>query len=290
MPSYQVPSLAHRAPVTTRQAPPKESLFLKMLQRLPPEIIAEIHKNFTWLECWKIYRVCRWFRDNFHPNRLPDDKKIEGLLDAERFYKRYDNPSANLRNSTKGPPWFACYHCFTIKGFEHFERFKWKISTREAADSDSEDEEKQKNVQREYSTPPTGQQQQQQQQHHTGQPSSVPPTGNPYYDPTLTGSIMAARRASRERASRESSQDLQRADETFGIRRFCIPCGLRKRYYRPGDVIEYHNAPERGAAAWVCRCWKLRWLSDLDIKCGDCGDLVSLSGPARRRPAAVPPP
>ena len=273
--------MVHRPSMLARPEVVKESFFLKMLQRLPPAVVAEIQKHFTWFECWKIYRVCRWTRDHFHPNRLPEALRYAGVLYAEQYYGRYNQPDTSDHSSTmtkrsndvkKGPQWFACYHCYTIKGFEHFELYKWNIAAKEAdhSDEDSTYPTSTPRLRQEYTPPPSA------------------PTGNPHYDPTLTRSGLAAAARNGRRASTAHSSesygksDPPRVKETYGIRRYCVDCGLSKRIYRPGDSVDLHRPVGKGMESiWICGCWKIRWRSN-DIKCLDCGVHVPLDRSNRR--------
>ncbi|KAL2017649.1 hypothetical protein VTK56DRAFT_1863 [Thermocarpiscus australiensis] len=312
MPPYQTSPPAHRLSIMATPEIPKESSLLKNLQRLPSGVISEIQKNFTWLECWKIYRVCRWFRDNFHPNRLPEDAKLAGMLYVERFYPDYHDGPRSLVSSQGGAPkknpsgskpkppkWFGCYHCFTIKGFEHFELSTWgrKGSNSEDEadfdDSETESAPKARRGQRQACLPSPS---------PPSPPSNSASTRNPHYEPGLTrSSIQAAAAAAAASSGRRarggapssnnnnktaaatgesaSSSSLpRRVAETWGIRRFCIDCGIRMRLYRPLDLIDLHNKE----AVWVCKCWKLR-RRPAELKCRDCGSLIPLWSPSRRR-------
>ncbi|KAK4242701.1 hypothetical protein C8A03DRAFT_40042 [Achaetomium macrosporum] len=227
---------------------------------LPSQVINEIRKYLTWDDCRRAYRVSRWFRDNFHPSKLPEDEKTAGLLNDEKNHGR--------------PGWFACYHCYTFKGLEHFELFKWGNTP--VNDSYDDAEEKSRTSLSPSYTP-------------------APPTSNPHYDPSLTGSSLRIAASKGRLPSSSTSTAItssagdgigsymdQRMKETWGVRRFCIDCGLRNRWYRPGDVIEPHKPLERGQGYWVCRCWKFR-LRPRECKCEDCGSHIPLSTPSRRR-------
>ncbi|KAK4228532.1 hypothetical protein QBC38DRAFT_150331 [Podospora fimiseda] len=290
--------------------PARESTLLKGLQKLPPDVIDKIHQSFTYLECWKIYAVCRWFHDKFHPHKLPADDKVAGVRYAEQYYRRYfpgraTSTSADGRTreyDSKYPGSFGCYHCFRILGPQNFELFKWN-NQREEQDQESvvDEESTPKQSQKALPPPPPPAQ--------TPSESSSS-SRNPHYDPTLTRSnIVAAaaannknRRASRagstgtassssttatatttKPASQQGgslpSTDSPRIKETWGIRRFCIQCGIAKRYYRPGDLIELCSPKE---AVWVCKCWKIHNRPS-EIKCLDCDSFIPLSTPNRRR-------
>jgi hypothetical protein len=259
----------------------KESLLLKTLQNLPPDVVRQIQRYVGWFHCWKVSQVNRWFRDNFHPSTLPELDKIAGVLYTEQCYGRYDeissygSSSRKRNNSNKEPEWFGCYHCFTIKSPEHFERFTW---------SHTSDEPSSERASPSLSPP---------------QPSSTTPstTSNPHYCPGLTRSSIAAATSSGHRGSNSDTNTATtnslgssslapshqtRERETWGIRRFCIHCGVKKRFYRPGDVIELRKPENAREAVWVCRCWKLH-RRPLELHCPDCGSHVPLSTPAGRR-------
>ncbi|KAK3987010.1 hypothetical protein QBC44DRAFT_332047 [Cladorrhinum sp. PSN332] len=315
--SYHPPHLLQQYPnsVRARPEPPRESMFLKGLQKLPSHVIERIHSSFTYLECWKVYAVCRWFNDRFHPYNLPDDDKIAGVRYAEQYYRRYfpgraTSISADGRTreyDSKHPGCFGCYHCFRIRGPEHFELFKWNNQREDEQDtSDAEPSSTPKQSQLTLPPPPNG---------------LSSSSRNPHYDPTLTRSNMAAAANKNRRASRAGSAgttcssstttttatttattttntntnkntsntsqhggsmpstDSPRIKETWGIRRFCIQCGIAKRYYHPGDLIELCKPKE---AVWVCQCWKIH-KRPAEIKCLDCDSFIPLSTPNRRR-------
>ncbi|KAK3310733.1 uncharacterized protein B0T15DRAFT_47216 [Chaetomium strumarium] len=251
---YHTPPLSHSPPVTHHPEVPEKSHL-----QLPEKVINKIRTYLTWDDCRRAYQVSRWFRDNFHPNMLPEDEKTAGLLNEEKNRK--------LEN------WSACYHCFTFKGLEHFELSPLRGMTKKDCD-DAEQS-------RTSLSPP-----------HT----PAPPTSNPHYDPSLTGTSLklAAARKARLRDSSTSSAVTgsgsggdgsymdQRMKETWRVRRFCIDCGLRNRWYRPGDVIELRKPLERGQGYWVCRCWKFHLRPDA-VRCEDCSAHIPLSTRARRR-------
>ncbi|KXX73538.1 hypothetical protein MMYC01_210267 [Madurella mycetomatis] len=296
LPSYQIPQLVHRS-----AGIPKESSLLKLLRSLPPEVICEIQRHVGWFFCWKLYRVNRWFRDNFHPSKLPEGDKIAGVLYTEQCYGRYNESSSSSspsstenspprRNESKSPKWFGCYHCFSIKGFEHFERFTWTHSSEDTESDDSEEDSTAQAATRPLLPPPPPP--------PTFSASlAAPATSNPHYCPGLTRSSLAAvarggRRSSTGKTASGSgggsnSSSLShlpsRVRATWGVRRFCIDCGVKKRFYRPGDVIELHKPVHSKEALWVCGCSKLHWRRPLDLKCAECGWHVPLSTPTGRR-------
>ncbi|GAB1310221.1 F-box domain-containing protein [Madurella fahalii] len=305
MPSYQIPQLVHSSSMLARSETPGESLLLKMLRNLPLDVIREIQRYVGWFQCWKLYRVNRWFRDNFHPSKLPENDKISGVLYTEQCYGRYDESSSSSssasstanspprRNESKSPKWFGCYHCFAIKDFEHFERFTWTNAPEDAGSKGPEEESTEAAVTRPLLPPPLPA-----PTVATTLPSSA--TSNPHYCPGLTRSSLTAaagngHRSSASKAANSTtngsgggrslspSHPPSRILATWGVRRFCIDCGVKKRFYRPGDVIELHKPVNSKEALWVCGCWKLHWRRPLDLKCVACGWHVPLSTPTGRR-------
>ncbi|KAK0747921.1 hypothetical protein B0T21DRAFT_446739 [Apiosordaria backusii] len=281
---YQASPLLHY-----RQEVRGPSAFLKGLQSLPPHILDQIHKSFTYLECWQVYAVSRWFKEKFNPANLPVEDKIAGVRYAEQYYRRYFPGRASVSNGSGReyeairPGSFGCYHCFRIKGPEHFEQFKWNnhADNEEGSEAGSSAATPRPGAAFARSPPPK---------------STCSSAGNPHYDPSLTRSSVTAAANSGRRASRAESTgspasssaapggsipsaDSPRIKETWGIRRFCIDCGIRKKYYRPGDLIELCKSKE---AVWVCQCWKIHW-RPAEIKCTDCGSFIPLSTPNRRR-------
>ncbi|KAK4647659.1 uncharacterized protein QC761_103370 [Podospora bellae-mahoneyi] len=287
--SYQTSPLLQYRPEVRGPSP-----FLKGLQSLPPHIISQIHRSFTYLECFQVSKVSRWFKEKFDPANLPVEDKIAGVRYAEQYYRRYFPGRASSSNASgsgreydaKHPGSFGCYHCFQIKGPECFEQFKWNNHPEDDGNNETGSS---------ASTPGPG----------AVSARSTPPkssvsayssTGNPHYDPSLTRSSVTAAANNSRRASRAESTgspissstaaggsmpstDSPRIKETWGIRRFCIDCGIRKQYYRPGDLIELCKTKE---AVWVCQCWKIHW-RPAEIKCTDCGSFIPLSTPSRRR-------
>ncbi|KAK4191789.1 hypothetical protein QBC35DRAFT_374740 [Podospora australis] len=286
------PQLSYRTPfMAPRKEPPKESVFLRGLQRLPQEVISKIHKYLTYLECHNIARTHPWIRANFNPHTLPVEDKIAGVRYAEQYYRRYfpgritsgtgSNNSGAREYDAMHPGSFGCYHCFRMKGPENFEKFDWNNKDIEASV--------------ETPSPPAS-------------PSTArsSPTGNPHYDPTVTrSSVVAAQQAAANQSRRGGpgtagggrasalpaglsapNDDSPRIRETWGIRRFCIDCGIQKRYYKPGDLIPLCKAKtadnKTKDAVWVCQCRKIHF-RPAEIKCLDCGSFIPLSTPSRRR-------
>ncbi|KAK4195838.1 hypothetical protein QBC40DRAFT_15581 [Triangularia verruculosa] len=289
--SYQTSPLIHYRQEVRRSSP-----FLKGLQSLPPHIIDKIHQSFTYLECLQVYAVSRWFRDNFNPFHLPVEDKIAGVRYAEQYYRRHYPGRASSANAngngreydSKHPGSFGCYHCFCIKGPEHFEQFKWNNNHQddeEGSEAGSSTTASRPGAASARSTPP-----------RPSTLASYSSTGNPHYDPSLRRSSVTAAANNSRRASRAEkggspassstapggsvmSTDSPRIKDTWGIRRFCIDCGIKKQYYRPGDLIELCKSKE---AVWVCQCWRIH-SRPAEIKCNDCGSFIPLSTPSRRR-------
>lgn len=197
--------------------------------------------------------VNRWFYRYISQNNfamVPVQPKQRLVLQAETNYKRYfprtggpeggqgSSDGASQANS------LGCYHCFKIKGPAEFELFRYNNTTEEAGKPERDGAA--------------------QSQRSTGLP-----TTNPHYDPSITRSSIKAssRGASTNRVIIDQSSP--RINETWGIRRFCIDCGVKKQYYRPGALIELRNekptkekkgkrdardAKDGKEAKWVCDC------------------------------------
>ncbi len=257
------------------------------LKRLPEEIIQEIQKHVGWYDGWKVTQITGWFLRNMHPDKLPREMQLAGLLYAEQNYGRYGpddsgSSSASRRAANKGPSWLGCYHCFRRKGFEQFELFRWgNTSGREedgAGEASSSRVERSQQQQLDYpsSRSPT--------------PGRSPPAAansNPHYDPTLTrSSLMASVAAARNARGgsvdegEAASYTSPRIKQTWGIRRFCLDCGLNQGYYQPGDVIDLQKPLKSRDAIWVCRCRKLRQ-RQTQFECRVCDMHCPLSNPSR---------
>ena len=61
------------------------------------------------------------------------------------------------------------------------------------------------------------------------------------------------------------------------LRRFCIVCGIRRQYHRPGEDIRTWT----NQSVWVCRCLQLH--SQYDYRCTDC-QMHCPFGPQRNGP------
>lgn len=285
LPSYQMPPLVHRPAEVpqlqvTQEEVPDGNLLFKGLQKLPPGVIAEIRKLVGWRSCWKVSQASAWFRQNFHPDQLPEEMRHNGVFQAEANYGRDEDESnrpdshpSPRKSNNKSPPWFGCYHCYRLKLFHNFELFQWNISPKDTDESDDESK-----IAGSTSITRSG-------QVGSPPPRSSPPTSNPHYDPSLTGSSLRAAAASNRRASAftgdnsssstnpAAPRDIVRA--TWGTRRFCVECGLRHRYYQPRDLIYVHNPPKKDYALWVCACWKLHDRPRV-VECQMCGEHTPL--------------
>ncbi len=248
----------------------------KCLKELPPNVIYEILKLIGWVDCWSAFHTCQMFRANFDPHKLPYALKLATLLDVERScgtWECEDSDAPKPKKGNKKPPsrWLACYHCFTRKRFEHFEQFKWGTSTSKKADDTKQ------STRKRSSTPAV----KLEQGYRSPSTSSVrtPSPANPHYDPTLTGSSLRASAASRgPRTGPDRDGSSPRIMETWGVRRFCIECGLKKGFYRPGNLIEVQDPNNPKAAYWVCSCRNLFERSQ-KTTCDDCGNYAPLSRP-----------
>ncbi|KAK0746445.1 hypothetical protein B0T18DRAFT_390893 [Schizothecium vesticola] len=218
--------------------------------------------------------VNRWFHHHIAQNNfamVPGEQKHRLVLYAETNYKRYfprtggPEGGQGLSDGASQANSLGCYHCFKIKGPAEFELFRYN-TTEEAEEPE-----------RDRAT---------QSQRSTGLS-----TTNPHYDPSITRSSIRAssRDASTNRAIIDQSSP--RIKETWGIRRFCIDCGVRKQYYRPGALIELRNekpAKEKKGkqdardgkdgkeAKWVCDCLFVHKRPEV-LQCRDCGMMTPFS-------------
>lgn len=280
------------------------------------QIISMIQSHMDYFEVMRLQSVSRFFRDNFDPSLCPEEDKIRCVMWAEISFKRYwpNNTSSGGRGGDKDdgkhPGSFGCYHCFKIKSPENFELFRWKNDLEDAPDANNNNNNNNsnnndKNSQR-GSVSSAGSSRQ--QQHHQQQPPSSPSasstsshntfslTSNPHYDPSVTRSSLAAAAAAAAASSRNQSSSSStrrtgastgysasdqspRIQETWGVRRFCIDCGIKKKFYRPGVLIELHKEKN---AVWVCDCW-VTHKRPQELDCKVCKKILPLSTPNRRR-------
>ncbi|KAK0731357.1 hypothetical protein B0H67DRAFT_69942 [Lasiosphaeris hirsuta] len=234
--------------------PPRPSVF----GDLPIEIICAITDRLDYLDVLRLMAVNRRTRAQVDIDRVPEEKKIAAVLQVEQCNKRYF-PS----KSGSSPNYFGCYHCFMIKPPSEFELFRYNASE-ETEDLDTD-----------TSTP-------------RQRPAALP-TSKPHYDPSITRASIVA--SARGVGSNTPSQNSPRIKELWNVRRFCIQCGIKKRYYKPGDLIELRSAKlgkngkegkEPREAVWVCNCWKLNKRPAV-IKCLDCELFTPFSNQQSRR-------
>ena len=216
---------------------------------------------------------------------------------------------------SKHPGSFGCYHCFRIKDPEHFELFKWNNPAGEEQDTsraESCSKLKQESTTLSPPAPPhamsapesstrnphydptltrsmmTAAAKKKEAVNKKGRGSPAARTGvsppcssssstTSSSPPSSVATITAT--ATAQPVARFLSTDSPRIQQTWGIRRFCIGCGIANRWYKPGDLIELCKPKE---AVWVCKCWKIHKRPD-EIKCDDCDSFIPLSTPNRRR-------
>jgi hypothetical protein len=228
----------------------QSTMVLALLQRLPPAVMANIRNMIGWRDCWTGYQACQLFRDSFHPNSFPPGAKLAGLLDLEQNPPgcKASNIPCSRRSQSRVPSWLGCYHCFLPQRLHNFELSRWGNRSSEGQES----------VTPTHFTPTA------RRDHSYAPPSptlSPRPTANPHHKPSPT--------RHGDSASQISTTHRRIAD-TWGIRRFCVTCGVNKEFYRAGDVIELRRPLWRGEALWVCYCRKL--LSCLmETTCSACG-------------------
>ena len=262
-----IPNIALRSSSVNAQhtRASQESVFLGRLQNLPQAVMSNIKSIIGWRDCWKAYRVCQLFKDNFHPNSFPPNVRLAGLLDLEQTPASCED--SNIPNSMKSRPrglsWLGCYHCFMPQRFHNFELLKWGNLSWKEEDDGEED------IVTAHSRPTTRRDQ-----------SPTPPSTasslrlltNPYYDPSLTRSSLRALGAGNDHRAGASQTSVthRRTRDTWAIRRFCVRCGLKNGFYHPGDVIELQRPLQAGGTLWVCSCRNL--LSRLaETTCSRCG-------------------
>ncbi|KAK3336706.1 hypothetical protein B0T19DRAFT_47744 [Cercophora scortea] len=260
-----------------------------ILERMPPEILKILKRDYLgYLDITVLSGVSRWCRAEFDPTKCTEDEKIAGVRDAERYFKRYfpcklmgagEGSRGGRESEIKSPGSFGCYHCYRVLGPENFELFKWN----NPPDGEGGDGGGGNNSDTDSAM--TSRSNKKRKTQASGSPasssSSSPsmPTSNPHYDPSITrSSIQASNRA--RRSTPEDSGASPRIKNTWGTRRFCIQCGIAKRFYVPGDLIELYVG--RNEAIWVCRCMRTH-RRPLELNCRDCNSYIPLSQPSRRR-------
>ncbi|KAK4206761.1 hypothetical protein QBC37DRAFT_457669 [Rhypophila decipiens] len=283
--------LAYQQFSSASETPPTFKFFKWAL--VPPEIMKVIRAHVGYLGSRKLLTLNRWFKHSFDICHFSEDELIAGVLEAEQSFQRYhiDSQRTRLRHSdnrktesgTTPADSFACYHCYKIKSPENFERFSW-LCTRGNNDSDNNDGE---DIESHHSAPANA------TASTSNTPRSRNPSlttqPNPYYDPTITrSSVLQAQAVARGGSSNNSGRRRSntpataaasatpvltalgandptttgpisaggRVGSTWGVRRFCIDCGIRKGFYKPTDLIEVHGA--RNVVNWVCQCLEVR--------------------------------
>jgi len=254
--SYQQLHMAHL------QDPYRPSIFGS--SSLPLSILQNITSHLSYLDVIRLKWVNKWLYTHISLELVPEEEKIALMLKAEQEYKRY-----SLRTSAPSAPevdhvgrdsgYLACYHCFSMKPAQEFELFRYNGSE----DVDENDGEASTPSQTPAPPPP---------------PPPPPPTSNPHYDPsnphydpTITRSSIASSKmkTSKSKTSNQtlSDQFSPRIRETWGTRRFCIPCGVKKGFYKPGALIELRSEKAGGKerrgkkgdkegkdVKWICEC------------------------------------
>ncbi|KAK0657155.1 hypothetical protein B0T16DRAFT_53440 [Cercophora newfieldiana] len=239
---------------------------------LPLSVLQNITSHLGYLDVIRLSWVNKWLHAHVDPDKVPEEEKIALMLRAEQEYKRY-----SLRTSAPSAPevddvgrdggYLACYHCFRMKPPQDFELFRYNGS------EDADDNET------EASTP-------------RQTPASLP-TSNPHYDPSITGSSIASRNKTGSKGKifgqTTFDQSSPRIKETWGTRRFCIPCGVKKGYYKPGALIELRTEKpgskerkgrkgekEGKEAKWICNCYKIHKKPET-LQCETCNGLTPMS-------------
>lgn len=269
------------------------------------EIALMIQSHLDYFDVCRAQMASRWFRDNFKPELCPEEDKIRCVMYAEINFKRFwpNNTSSGGRGGDKDdgkhPGFFGCYHCFKVKAPENFELFRWKNDLEDAPDSNSNNTNNDQKSQRGSVSSAASSKQQPPSpstSSHTSSSSFSALTSNPHYDPSVTRSSLAAAAASSRgqnvgarrggngathssSGTYSSSDQSPRIQETWGIRRFCIDCGIKKKFYRPGVLIELHKEKN---AVWVCDCW-VTHKRPQELDCKVCKKILPLSTPNRRR-------
>ncbi|KAK4129372.1 hypothetical protein N657DRAFT_71507 [Parathielavia appendiculata] len=199
---------------------------------------------------------------------------VLSLLEAERnpgHSNSEESGTSKPGKSNSKEPWgLACYHCLKLKLYHQFELMhRGPPSAREAGDADEETETR-------SSTPGTT------KRERSGTPpaSSTSPSSG-YYDPTVTrASLKESAARNGRRAGQACARSNPRIKKTYGIRRFCIQCGLRLGIYEPRDVIEVQRPRWPGEAYWICDCRKLLRRDGEEARCEDCNSCAPFSSPS----------
>ena len=194
--------------------------------------------HLDYLDVIRLSQVNRWLYNAIKiADWVPEEDKIALVLKAEQEYKRYSlrtSSAPDLDHLGRDSGYLGCYHCFRMRPHCEFELMRYQGSE-ELEDGDSE-------VPAPRKTP------------------RLHETSNQYYVPGITRSSIVPQSKS------FSDQTSPRVKETWGTRRFCIECGVRKKYYRPGALIDLRSEKQgketRGRkgdkegkeAKWICKC------------------------------------
>ncbi|KAK3939653.1 hypothetical protein QBC46DRAFT_262651 [Diplogelasinospora grovesii] len=248
------------------------------LQQLPIHILLEIQKHLGYLGSISLKCVNRYFKEIIDPTLCSVDDKIEGVMYAEQNFRQHypgrlsalpagDERRGKREWELKNPGNFGCYHCFRVLAPEQFELFKWNITVDRTEDSNEDEGAVQLNID---SLAPN--------HHHSSSSLSGVGMGMGMgmgIGGSATGTTATACLTGADYCISP------RVKSTWGVRRFCIPCGIRLKFYKPGDLI-YLQRASRDQAAWICHCWKTH-VRPAELSCQDCGSFVPLSTPTRRR-------
>ncbi|KAK4218269.1 hypothetical protein QBC37DRAFT_395953 [Rhypophila decipiens] len=233
---------------------------------------------------------------------------------------RRDSGSSPRAPTTTPSDSFACYHCYKMRSPENFELFAWHSqANREERENEAagggDDSDSRRSTPPPAAAPGAPGSSSSSLPTTPRQRKRSLPTANPYYDPTLTRSSLlqaqaaarnnnrsnspaatptpgstAGRRGSGQATAEASnssgadasglSSDMGRVKSTWGIRRFCIDCGMKNEFYKPTDLIQVHG--ERGVVNWVCACLRVR-VRSVAPSCPDCGLHSRYEPPGGRR-------
>lgn len=273
LPSYQHLPLAHM------HDPYRPSIF--GCAALPASVLQNILSHLGYLDVIRLSWVNRHLYSSVNPNQVPEEEKIALMLRAEQEYKRY-----SLRTAAPSTPegdhvgrdsgHLACYHCFKMKPPSEFELFRYNVV------EETEETKTEGSTRSHTPAPPSN---------TTPRPCYDP--SNPHYDPSITRSRIAPPLKqggkSKGGTSTQTLSDSPRIKETWGTRRFCIPCGVKKGYYTPGAYIELRSEKPGGKerrgkkgekegkeAKWICSCYKIHKKPET-LQCTSCGAWTPLS-------------
>lgn len=269
---------------------------LAQLRRLPREVLRRISGYVDYERLICLYQLNKFMRDNIDIQQAPYDSKVAFVAFAEaRFPKHWPkqkrkNPKSaqetqgpaglgNPRGDAEGggtgrgegpnkrqrsskcdtpenpdgekdvesihnPGNFGCYlDCFKILDAENFESFQW--TTRDVQTTPSSEKPRSSTL-------------------------SEPLTNRlPFPRSSPTGRCTPTRPATRPTtpapARRPSRQN------TPQPRRYCIKCGVKHGYYKPGEYI----LRRAGDRVWVCTCLRIHEYGT--ITCGGCGSYCPFS-------------